>query len=120
MPGCAPRNPSPTSCAWKFPAPVWCSMLSASGPARFPKRNLLPIPWSEIVLRAILIYLSKARWSRRLVTGWQFARRAAIRFVAGDTLEEALGAIRRLNAIGLSATLGHLGGNGPNHTNASR
>lgn len=72
------------------------------------------------MLRAILIYLSKAKWARRLVTGWRFARRAAARFVAGDTLEEALGAIRRLNAIGLSATLDHLGENVTNAEEASR
>jgi proline dehydrogenase len=38
------------------------------------------------MLRAILLYLSKAPWARRIVTRWQFARRAAARFVAGDTL----------------------------------
>ena len=63
------------------------------------------------MLRAIFIYLSKARWARRIVTRWRFARRAAARFVAGDTLEEALGSIRRLNAAGLSVTLDHLGEN---------
>jgi len=72
------------------------------------------------VLRAILIYLSKARWSRQLVTGWRFARRAAARFVAGDTLEEALGAIRTLNALGMNATLDHLGENVTNAEEALR
>lgn len=72
------------------------------------------------MLRAILIYLSKAKWARRLVTGWRFARRAAARFIAGDTLDEALGAIRRLNALGLSATLDHLGENVTNTEEAIR
>ncbi len=63
------------------------------------------------MLRAILIYLSKAKWSRQIVTGWRFARRAAARFVAGDTLDEAVDAIHALNAKGLTATLDHLGEN---------
>lgn len=63
------------------------------------------------MLRAILIYLSKAKWSRRLVTGWHFARKAAGRFVAGDTLDEAMHAIHALNGGGLTATLDHLGEN---------
>jgi proline dehydrogenase len=63
------------------------------------------------VLRAILIYLSKATWARRLVTGWRFARRSAARFIAGDTLDEALEKIQSLNEEGLFATLDHLGEN---------
>jgi proline dehydrogenase len=61
------------------------------------------------VLRAILIYLSQAAWARHIVTRWRFARRAAARFIAGDTLEEAIEVIRNLNSIGLFATLDHLG-----------
>jgi proline dehydrogenase len=72
------------------------------------------------VLRAIFIYLSKAKWSRRLVTGWRFARRAAARFVAGDTLEEAVTAILALNSKGLTATLDHLGENVTNAEEAVR
>ncbi|UCF60868.1 MAG: proline dehydrogenase family protein [Anaerolineaceae bacterium] len=63
------------------------------------------------MIRAILIYLSKASWALRLVTGWHFARRAASRFIAGDTLEEALEVIQTLNARGLFVTLDHLGEN---------
>jgi len=61
------------------------------------------------VLRAILLYLSKAGWARRLVTGWNFPRRAAARFVAGDTLEQAVQVVLGLNDQGLLATLDHLG-----------
>jgi proline dehydrogenase len=63
------------------------------------------------VLRAILLYLSKAPWARRIVTGWRFARRAASRFVAGDTLDEAIDAIRALNSKGLYGTIDYLGEN---------
>jgi proline dehydrogenase len=61
------------------------------------------------VLRAILLYLSKAAWARRLVTGWGFARRASARFVAGETLEAAIEAVRALGGRALAATLDHLG-----------
>jgi proline dehydrogenase len=63
------------------------------------------------MLRAFLLYLSRAPWARRLVTRWRFARRAAARFVAGDTLEETLPVIRGLNEAGLYVTLDHLGEN---------
>lgn len=61
------------------------------------------------MLRALLLYFSQARWARRLVTQWGFARRAASRFVAGETLGEALDAIAVLNRRGMHATLDHLG-----------
>ena len=63
------------------------------------------------MIRAILFYLSKATWARRLVTEWRFARNAASRFIAGDTLEEALETIRTLNDKGLFVTIDHLGEN---------
>jgi proline dehydrogenase len=61
------------------------------------------------VFRSFLLYLAKARWARRIITGWSLSRRVARRFVAGDTLEDALQAVRALNAAGLNATLDHLG-----------
>jgi len=61
------------------------------------------------VLRPVLLYLSKAVWARRVVTGWGFARRASSRFVAGESLEAAIGAVQTLGARGLNATLDHLG-----------
>jgi len=61
------------------------------------------------MLRSFLIYLSKAAWAQRMVTQWKFAWRAASRFVAGETLEEALCAVQTLNAKGITATLDQLG-----------
>lgn len=61
------------------------------------------------MLRSFLIYLSKAPWARKLVTSWSFAWRAASRFVAGEQVEDAIRAIRGLNAKGINATLDHLG-----------
>jgi proline dehydrogenase len=61
------------------------------------------------MFRSFLIYLSKATWARQLVTRWQFAWRAASRFIAGETLDDAIRTIQALNARGINATLDHLG-----------
>jgi proline dehydrogenase len=61
------------------------------------------------MLRRLLLYLSSARWMRHIVTHWGIARRVALRFVAGETLDEALVATRALNAKGLWVTLDYLG-----------
>ncbi|OGO61876.1 MAG: hypothetical protein A2032_05480 [Chloroflexi bacterium RBG_19FT_COMBO_49_13] len=61
------------------------------------------------MLRSFLIYLSKAAWARRTVTQWMFAWRAASRFVAGETFDDALRIVKSLNGKGINATLDHLG-----------
>lgn len=61
------------------------------------------------MLRSSLIYLSQAHWARKMITQWQFAWRTASRFVAGDTLGEAISVIEVLNGKGINATLDHLG-----------
>jgi len=61
------------------------------------------------MLRSFLIYLSKAAWAQKLVTSWGFAWRAASRFVAGESVAEAIRAIRELNEKCINATLDHLG-----------
>jgi len=61
------------------------------------------------MLRSFLIYLSKAVWAQKLVTGWGFAWRAASRFVAGENVEDAIRVVRELNTKGIHATLDHLG-----------
>ena len=61
------------------------------------------------MLRSFFIYLSKAGWARKIVTGWSVAWRMASRFIAGETLDEAINVIKALNAKGINATLDHLG-----------
>lgn len=46
-----------------------------------------------------------------MITGWSFSRRAASRFISGDTIEEAIAATAALNQKGLYVTLDHLGEN---------
>jgi proline dehydrogenase len=61
------------------------------------------------VLRRFLLYLSAAGWARGIVTRLGVARRVARRFVAGETLDEALQVTRELNQRGLLVTLDYLG-----------
>ena len=63
------------------------------------------------MLRSFLIYLSKAAWAQKLVTGWSFAWKFASRFVSGTKVDDAIRAIRDLNAKGINVTLDHLGEN---------
>jgi proline dehydrogenase len=61
------------------------------------------------MLRSLLIYLSQADWMRRLVMGWGIARKVALRFVAGETLEEAIQVAKTLNENGMYVTMDQLG-----------
>ena len=68
------------------------------------------------MLRSFLIYLSKAGWAQKLVTSWSFAWKAASRFIAGESIPEAIRVVRELNAKGINATLDQLG----EHTSTDR
>lgn len=61
------------------------------------------------MLRSFLIYLSKAGWAQKLVTSWSFAWSWASRFVAGESVQDAIRVVRELNAKGINATLDQLG-----------
>lgn len=61
------------------------------------------------MLRRLILYLSTAGWARNIVTNWGVARRVVRRFVAGETLEDAVGVSRALNQRGLWVTLDYLG-----------
>jgi proline dehydrogenase len=62
-------------------------------------------------VRAFLLFLSRQARLRRFLETSPLARRLSTRFVAGDTLADALDAARRVNAAGISVTLDHLGEN---------
>jgi proline dehydrogenase len=61
------------------------------------------------MLRRLLLYLSGARWARAFVTHVWLARRVARRFVAGESLDDAIAVTRTLNARGLLVSLDCLG-----------
>lgn len=67
--------------------------------------------YNKAMLRSFFVSLSKAGWAQNTITRWGIARRAASRFVAGETAEQAIQAVKALNAQGLRATLDHLGEN---------
>ncbi len=61
------------------------------------------------MLRETLLFLSESSLARSFVTHAPFARSAARRFVAGETLDDAVAAGRELNAGGNSVTMDYLG-----------
>ena len=61
------------------------------------------------MLRSLLLNLSKSAWAKRQIGRFWVARRVAGRFVAGEQPEDAIRAIRDLNARGIVATVDHLG-----------
>jgi proline dehydrogenase len=61
------------------------------------------------MLRSALLYLSDQPRIFRFVRNNRLAKSFAKRFVAGETLDDALAAVRTLNARGISASLDELG-----------
>lgn len=72
------------------------------------------------MMRAFFLWMSHSKLLRRLVTGLGIARRAALRFVAGETIDDAIRAIRELNAHRILATVDHLGENVASEADARR
>ncbi len=62
-------------------------------------------------MRSALIALSANATLQDAIVRIPISRRVARRFVAGETLEDAIGAIRALNDRGVAASLDHLGEN---------
>jgi len=61
------------------------------------------------MLRETLVFLSKNRTAKAIVTHAPFARSAAHRFVAGETVEDGIRAARALNGQQLMVSLDYLG-----------
>jgi len=64
-----------------------------------------------MVLRSLLLYLSRQKQMRRWMETSPTAGRLTKRFVAGQTLDKGLEVCRRLNGEGILVTLDHLGEN---------
>lgn len=60
-------------------------------------------------LRTILIYLSRAAWARAIVTNFPPAWAVASRFVAGESVDQAIAVAQRLKQDGIDATIDFLG-----------
>src|SRR2546426_1228478 len=74
------------------------------------------------MLRAGLLWLSEQPRVLKFVQRNGLARRFAARFVAGETVDDAVAALKQLNAAGISASLDLLGGGwgGPREAGAAR
>src|SRR5690348_6159744 len=67
------------------------------------------VPGADDLLRGSLLHMSDSRALAQWLTHNALGRKLASRFVAGETLDSAVAAVRELNAAGLRATLDHLG-----------
>lgn len=61
------------------------------------------------MLRKALLYLSTVDWAKNIATSWGVARTVARRFVAGETLDEAITVAHALRERGITVTLDYLG-----------
>jgi proline dehydrogenase len=61
------------------------------------------------LLGRLVIAVAGQSWIRRLVTEHRWGRSVATRFVAGETLDDAVRVSRELNGRGLSVSFDHLG-----------
>lgn len=65
----------------------------------------------EKILRSLLLYLSRAGWARYLAVRFPLTQRVAKRFVAGESLLEAIEVTQRLRREGFLVSLDLLGEN---------
>lgn len=70
------------------------------------------------MFRSFFIFLSKAEWAKRLIMSWGLTRGMAHRFIAGETLNEAMQVVKELNRKGINATFDHLGESTRSHAQA--
>jgi proline dehydrogenase len=71
-------------------------------------------------MRALLLYLSESKRLAPMIMHSRVSRRVARRFVAGETLDDAIAAARAVNRAGQSATLDLLGENVTDEAGARR
>ena len=65
----------------------------------------------DTILRSILLYLSSAHWAQYLALRFPLARKVASRFVAGESLAEAIDVVSELRRNGFLVSLDLLGEN---------
>src|SRR2546421_7071791 len=61
-----------------------------------------------MVTRSALIYLSRQEWLKEFAAKFSLFKRLTTRFIAGETIDEAVAAIRDLNARVCAASFDHL------------
>lgn len=71
--------------------------------------GLLFVKYGEQWLRSFLLYLSTAVWARQTISSLTLAKRVAGRFVAGETIADAIATAQELNNKGMLVTMDYLG-----------
>jgi proline dehydrogenase len=61
------------------------------------------------MLRSLFLFLSERQFPKRLLLHSSLGRKLAARFIAGETLDDAIRVARQLNDQGFEVTLDHLG-----------
>src|SRR5262249_51828772 len=62
-------------------------------------------------MRALLLFLARQEGIKNFILRFRIFRETAFRFVAGETLQDALRAVREANRLGMRASLDLLGEN---------
>ena len=70
------------------------------------------------LMRSMFLALSRSRWLREIAVDFPPARLMSRRFVAGETLEQAVSSVETLNQAGLLASIDYLGENVTSETEA--
>lgn len=91
---------SETSLARRTAVPISIALLLSAG---------LLYWFGETWLRHFLLYMSTAGWARSLISSLPLAQTVARRFVAGETIDEAIAVTRSLNGRNMHVTLDYLG-----------
>lgn len=79
----------------------------------------LAYKYADKWLRALLLYLSKAGWAQETFSHVSVAHEFADRFIAGDTIAEAIAVSQKMNQKGITTTLNFLGEHVTNPQEAS-
>ena len=61
------------------------------------------------MLKSVLLYLSRSKRLQKIVLNWRIARKFALRFIAGETIDDAIETVMRLNNNGFFVTIDFLG-----------
>jgi proline dehydrogenase len=72
-------------------------------------QSMFRVPGADELLRGSLLHMSDSRALAHWLTHNAIGRKLASRFVAGETLDEAISAVEALGRSGVRATLDHLG-----------
>ena len=61
------------------------------------------------MIKFLLLRLSKSNLIKKIFLRWKLTKRISRRFIAGETLEDAINTVRRLNQAGFYTTIDYLG-----------